>query len=335
MPGAALPSSAIARAISASIVCSRTPSVFTSAAGAVFFGSEATRLHRAHRCTKDRARHGRPPAPTHLLHHVDLNPSPRRTTRSVARFPPAQVYRNTGNLSRCPCQPASPSCKLVNTPEIHPPMRFRNLALLLCLLVPFSLTTPARASETAYRTRRQRRRRPGNGRRPAHGNLPDYSLPPDKLAKAQHISAVRVNTHFGNIVWGILQLVLLLWLGVIAWMRDTAVRSHPKSLGLRASLLCPALFHRRIHSRSSSEPLSAQPVAQLRSFRPGLGKLVRRSGQELCNHLDHRRPSGHAALPGHSQIPTPLVAGLLGHLASPSYSSSDLRRTLRHRPALQ
>src|SRR5215469_1888063 len=59
---------------------------------------------------------------------------------------------------------------------------------------------------------------------PVHGNLPDYSLPPDKLAKAQHLASVHVTMHFADDIWGIVQLVLLLWLGVIAWMRDRAVR---------------------------------------------------------------------------------------------------------------
>jgi Zn-dependent protease with chaperone function len=59
---------------------------------------------------------------------------------------------------------------------------------------------------------------------PAHGNLPDYSLPPDELAKAQHLAGVRVTMHFADEIWGIVQILLLLWLGVIAWMRDRAVK---------------------------------------------------------------------------------------------------------------
>ncbi|HEY4010020.1 MAG TPA: M48 family metallopeptidase [Acidobacteriaceae bacterium] len=60
---------------------------------------------------------------------------------------------------------------------------------------------------------------------PVHGNLPDYSLPPDKLAKAQHLASVHVTMHFADEIWGVVQILLLLWLGVIAWMRDTAVRA--------------------------------------------------------------------------------------------------------------
>ncbi|HEV2578568.1 MAG TPA: M48 family metallopeptidase [Acidobacteriaceae bacterium] len=58
---------------------------------------------------------------------------------------------------------------------------------------------------------------------PVHGNLPDYSLPPDKLTKAQHLATVHITMHFADEIWGIVQIVLLLWLGVIAWMRDRAV----------------------------------------------------------------------------------------------------------------
>jgi Zn-dependent protease with chaperone function len=60
---------------------------------------------------------------------------------------------------------------------------------------------------------------------PVHGNLPDYSLPPDKLAKAEHLASVHVTMHFADEAWGVVQLVLLLWLGGIAWMRDRAVRA--------------------------------------------------------------------------------------------------------------
>ncbi len=57
-----------------------------------------------------------------------------------------------------------------------------------------------------------------------HGNLPDYSLPPDKLAKAQHLASVHVTMHFADEIWGIVQIMLLLWLGVIAWMQSRAER---------------------------------------------------------------------------------------------------------------
>jgi Zn-dependent protease with chaperone function len=58
---------------------------------------------------------------------------------------------------------------------------------------------------------------------PVHGNLPDYSLPADKLAKARHLTTVYTALHFSSLAWGIVQLILLLSLGAVAWMGDRAV----------------------------------------------------------------------------------------------------------------
>jgi STE24 endopeptidase len=101
-------------------------------------------------------------------------------------------------------------------------MRLRNLALCLCLLLPFALTgcaseTPAEHAANVYAANEM-------AAAPLHGNLPDYSLSPDDLAKSQHLTAIRVTMHFAEEAWGIVSLLLLLWLGVIAWMRDTAVK---------------------------------------------------------------------------------------------------------------
>ena len=59
----------------------------------------------------------------------------------------------------------------------------------------------------------------------AAANKPAYSLPPEKLARAIEFSRKRVVLGFVETGWGILQLVLLLALGVAAWMRDVAVRT--------------------------------------------------------------------------------------------------------------
>jgi STE24 endopeptidase len=50
-----------------------------------------------------------------------------------------------------------------------------------------------------------------------------YALPPEKLKQAIEYSRIRVMLDFADSGWGILQLVLLLALGVAAWMRNTAV----------------------------------------------------------------------------------------------------------------
>ena len=58
----------------------------------------------------------------------------------------------------------------------------------------------------------------------ASESKPAYTLPPEKLARAIEYSRKRVVLGFVETGWGILQLVLLLVLGVAAWMRDVAVR---------------------------------------------------------------------------------------------------------------
>jgi STE24 endopeptidase len=100
-------------------------------------------------------------------------------------------------------------------------MRLRKLALLFCLALPLT----ARAYETPAEHTANVAAAQEKAAAPRHGNLPDYSLPPAELAKAQHLSAIGENLEFVEIGWGILQLVLLLWLGGIAWMRDIAVRA--------------------------------------------------------------------------------------------------------------
>ncbi len=91
----------------------------------------------------------------------------------------------------------------------------------LCLLLPLCLAgcatqTPAEHAADLYATQEL-------ATAPPHGNLPDYTLSPADLAKAQHLSTVGEVLHFGGEAWGIISLLLLLSLGVIAWMRNTAV----------------------------------------------------------------------------------------------------------------
>ena len=102
-------------------------------------------------------------------------------------------------------------------------MPLRRLVLFLCLVLPLAVSgcareTPAEHAANIYAANEI-------AAAPLHGNLPDYSLPPDKLAKAQHLAAVDTTIHFAEVVWGILQLAILLWLGVIASMRDIALRA--------------------------------------------------------------------------------------------------------------
>jgi Zn-dependent protease with chaperone function len=101
-------------------------------------------------------------------------------------------------------------------------MSLRRFALALCLVLPFALTgcsheTPAEHAANVYAQHEL-------DAAPRHGNLPDYSLSPGGLAKSQHLSAIHVTLHFVEEIWGVLSLLLLLWLGVVAWMRDRAVK---------------------------------------------------------------------------------------------------------------
>jgi STE24 endopeptidase len=105
-------------------------------------------------------------------------------------------------------------------------MSLRRLSLVsgfaLCLLLPLSVAgcareTPAEHAANVYAAAEL-------AAAPLHGNLPDYSLSPEDLAKSQHLSAIHQTLHFVEEAWGIVSLLLLLWLGVIAWMRNIAVK---------------------------------------------------------------------------------------------------------------
>lgn len=133
-------------------------------------------------------------------------------------------------------------------------MRFRNLLLALCLVLPLGLTAGCR-KETAAEQAANVAAAQEMAAAPAHGNLPDYSLPPDKLTKAQHMSRVRVVLHFTEMVWSMAQFVLLLWLGVVGWMRDRAVAA---GAGLRAEgkrvpgFLCEALVFTLLYNLATA-----------------------------------------------------------------------------------
>jgi STE24 endopeptidase len=91
-------------------------------------------------------------------------------------------------------------------------MRLRPLLLLLALLplVPAAVhaeTTPTEAAAIAA----------------AQNDHSAYTLPPDKLAKAEALYRVQVALGFGGTLWGIVVLVLILQLGVAARMRNVAV----------------------------------------------------------------------------------------------------------------
>lgn len=110
-----------------------------------------------------------------------------------------------------------------------PPLRLTAvlLLLLMCgLLAPRAGASTTLAEREAAQYAEQELRS-----HPAGGNLPDYALPAEKLAQAQALETVRNRLHFGGLVWNLGQFALILWLGVVAWMRDRALGA---SAGVRS-----------------------------------------------------------------------------------------------------
>jgi STE24 endopeptidase len=92
-------------------------------------------------------------------------------------------------------------------------MSLRTILLLLVAVVILSVV-PARIQGTTP-TEAQALQIAAHG--PAF-----YTLPPDKLKLATELFRVRTILYFVGSVWGILQIILLLALGVPAWMRNVA-----------------------------------------------------------------------------------------------------------------
>ncbi len=92
------------------------------------------------------------------------------------------------------------------------------LSLLAPTLLAGCATTRAERSANAFAAQEMTAA-------PRNGNLPDFALPPAKLVQARHLASLRLGLESAGQGWGILQLLLLLGFGGIAWMRDTALRS--------------------------------------------------------------------------------------------------------------
>jgi STE24 endopeptidase len=100
-------------------------------------------------------------------------------------------------------------------------MNFRKLLLLVGLFLPLAFSgcateTPAEHAANQYAAAEK-------AAAPIGGNLPDYSLNAADLEKAHHLEKTGNVLEFVGTVWDIAQMLLLLWLGGIAWMRDKAV----------------------------------------------------------------------------------------------------------------
>ncbi len=92
-------------------------------------------------------------------------------------------------------------------------MSLRAILLLLAAVVVLTIV-PVRMQGTTH-TEAQALQTAAHG--PAF-----YTLPPEKLRLAKELFRIRTVLYFVGSGWGILQIVLLLALGVPAWMRDVA-----------------------------------------------------------------------------------------------------------------
>jgi STE24 endopeptidase len=90
---------------------------------------------------------------------------------------------------------------------------FRMLPLLLVLMVGFGVPVGRAQTDTEVAAQHE-----------AGRSKPVYTLSPEKLKQAIAYTRKSTALEFVFIGWGIVQLVLLLWLGVAAKMRDAAVR---------------------------------------------------------------------------------------------------------------
>jgi STE24 endopeptidase len=92
-------------------------------------------------------------------------------------------------------------------------MSVRSIVILLVALLALA-AVPARAQGTTPTEAKALQQ--------ASQNHTAYTLPPDKLRRAEGLFRTRTTLHFTGIAWNLLQLVLLLTLGVVARMRNVA-----------------------------------------------------------------------------------------------------------------
>jgi STE24 endopeptidase len=103
------------------------------------------------------------------------------------------------------------------------PFLFAMLFLLFLPLAARASETPAERAADVYASHQL-------ASQPLHANLPDYALSPASLIKSQHLNSIRLILHFGEELWSIAGLLLLLRFGIMARMRDAAVRLSPRRL---------------------------------------------------------------------------------------------------------
>lgn len=95
-------------------------------------------------------------------------------------------------------------------------MRIRPILLLLTLLGASFAPAACHAQNTST----------AQARPSQEQQKPAYSLPPEKLKQAIDYSRIRVVLNFAETGWGILDLVLILALGIAAWMQRVAIGAN-------------------------------------------------------------------------------------------------------------
>ena len=96
--------------------------------------------------------------------------------------------------------------------------------ILLALLLLLASTGCLHAAETPAERAASQAAQHELDTSPPNGNIPSYTLKPADLAKGDHLESVRDTLHFSEEIWGVLQLLLLLSLGVIGRCRAAVVR---------------------------------------------------------------------------------------------------------------
>lgn len=95
---------------------------------------------------------------------------------------------------------------------------------ILLVLLLFAFVSPLYAAETAAEHAAKLAAEHELDTSPPNGNIPSYALNPADLAKSNHLESVRDTLHFSEAIWGVLQLVLLLSLGVVSRFGDAVAR---------------------------------------------------------------------------------------------------------------
>ena len=201
--------------------------------------------------------------------------------------------------------------------------------LFLCLIVaPPGAAQPAPAAEVPTTAQQLQPNQP-----PQELKVTEYSLPPDKLAKAEALYQTRTMLYLFGMVFGIVVLWLLLKLRVGPAFRDLAERVSKNSL-VQALVFVPLLTLSIADHFPAHRHLRAAHIAFLRTLRAGLAFMGGGLVQGRRSLARHPRSNGFRPLSNHSQESAALVVLLLA--AGPAVPGpADLCHASHPRPHVQ